>query len=291
MSSNVRIVDLYRGRDTVMSFEVFPPKKQEEASIASLYAVIEELTALSPQFISVTYGAGGSENAQRKTGEIAEYIASYDVPALAHLTCVGRDRQGVLSLVDELIARGVGNVLALRGDMPPDREVPMGYRYANELIKDIRLHAPELCIGAACYPEGHIDCPVERICLDRMKAKQDAGADFFVSQLCFDNELFYRFVDKARAVGIHAPISAGIMPILSRKQIERMIFMCGVSLPAQIVKLLHRYEDNPQDLRAAGIDFAAQQAQAMTKRGADGVHIYTMNHPDIATACAQAMYL
>ena len=289
MSFDTHIADLYVPGRVALSFEVFPPRKNAEVNAASMCAVISKLVSLAPDFVSVTYGAGGNESTRGKTAETAEYIASHDVPALAHLACAGQDKSDIPPILDDLIERGVRNVLALRGDVPRGEETVLGYRYACELIAGIRASAPDLCIGAACYPEGHIDCPTEEMSLAHLVLKQDAGADFLIAQLCFDNALFYRFLDNARASGIHLPISAGIMPILSREQIQRMIFMCGVSLPAQIVKLLYRYEHDPESLRKAGIDFAAAQAQDMAQHGVDGIHIYTMNQPQIAETCAQAV--
>jgi len=279
----LQIDRLYTTRDKpVVSFEVFPPKKSGDAS--QIYPALEILTGLQPEFISVTCGAGGSERTAG-TRKIASAIQKTEgVLALAHLTCVGNDKAQVFAAVDGLRREGVTNVLALRGDLPAGGGVPegeAGYRYAKDLIADLSS-TKELCVGAACYPEGHIDCDGVEESLRHLKLKQEAGASFFITQLCFRNDLLFRFLEQARAMGITAPISCGIMPILSRSQVQRMIFMCGVSLPSGIVRLLHKYENSPEDLRKAGIEYAARQVEELAGGGVDGVHIYTMNQPDIA---------
>lgn len=284
---NMTISKCYQQGETLLSFEVFPPKKEQD--IQNIEQLLSSLSALRPGFISVTCGAGGSSIAGgiSKTTQIADLIArKYATPSLAHLTCVSATRADISRTLREMQGLGIENVLALRGDLPSDMDAPLDYPYAEQLILDIRRLAPEMCIGAACYPEGHIDCESAALDLSHLKRKQDAGADFLVSQLFFENELFYRFLDRARAAGIHLPISAGVMPMLSRSQVERMIYMCGASLPSQLIKLLHRFGDNPSDLRKAGIDYAAQQAHDLVQQGVDGVHIYTMNHTDIAQTCA-----
>ena len=275
------IKDIYGGKKPVVSFEVFPPK--EKTDIRSIYSALTQMSGLSPDFISVTYGAGGSAKSGG-TGDIAAFIQNErGLTALAHLTCVGSKRETISALLDGLEADEVCNVLALRGDLPENRE-PGDYKYAGELIEEIARRGG-FCIGAACYPEGHIDCSDLSLDIDRLLMKQEAGADFLITQLFFDNSYFFEFLERARARGVNLPISAGVMPILSRSQIERMIFMCGASLPSGIIKLLHRYADSPADLRAAGIEYAAEQLADLKSNGAEGVHIYTMNRPEIAEYC------
>lgn len=277
----MQIAQLYASRRPLLSFEVFPPKK--EAEMENIGDILAALAKLSPDYISVTYGAGGSPQTVTRTREIAVAIQSHGIPALSHLTCVGADRDKIRSVVGALHESGVENILALRGDIPANHQGPVSrdYRYASELVAEIK-ELNGFCVGAACYPEGHIECDVLSHNFDHMKAKEAAGADFFITQLFFDNDYFYRFVELARREGIESPISAGVMPILSRSQVERMIFMCGVSLPSAIIKLLHRYGDNPSDLRKAGIEHAAAQGESLLRHGVDGVHLYTMNQPDIA---------
>jgi len=276
------IKNLYQSGRPVVSFEVFPPKK--EANIESIYEAIGHISELSPDFISVTYGAGGSGNVN-KTAEIASFILrKHGVPALAHLTCVGAGKERIRQTLDEMYAKGIRDTLALRGDLPEDETPEDGFQYAEELIREIRGRG-DFCIGAACYPEGHIDCFDLNRDISHLRQKQEAGADFLITQLFFDNDFFFRFLERARKGGVTLPISAGVMPILGRSQIERMIFLCGASLPSSIIKLLHKYEKNPRDLRKAGIEHAAKQLEGLLKQGAQGVHIYTMNKPDIAEYC------
>lgn len=278
------IKNLYTQDRPVFSFEVFPPKKDDD--IAGIYAALGEMTALAPDFISVTYGAGGA-GGKNKTAEIASFIEEKcGTQALAHLTCVGTGREQIRHTLDEMRAVGITNILALRGDLPPGGTVGEGYRYASELIQDIRAYGG-FCIGAACYPEGHISCDDLEQDMQYLLQKQQAGADFLITQLFFENDTFFRFYERALAAGITIPVSAGIMPILGRQQIERMIFMCGASLPSGIIRLLHKYEDSPEDLRKAGIEYAARQARELLEQEVDGVHIYTMNKPDIARRCAE----
>jgi len=286
--NTLQIRNCYEKNRPVLSFEVFPPKR--DADIDTVYRALGRLAGLSPDFISVTYGAGGS-GIVNKTCEIASVIKNtHGVEALAHLTCVGSGKERINALVDDLQAQNIHNILAMRGDPPADGSAPPAsdYQHACDLIREIKARGG-FCIGAACYPEGHIDCEEPAENMRHLLCKQVAGADFLITQLFFDNDLFWRFLEKARAAGVTLPISAGVMPILSRGQIERMIFLCGASLPSAIIKLLHRYEHSPGDLRAAGIEHAVRQMEALATGGADGVHIYTMNQPDIAATAIERL--
>ncbi|WRS27875.1 methylenetetrahydrofolate reductase [NAD(P)H] [Oscillospiraceae bacterium MB08-C2-2] len=277
------IKDLFSQKKPVISFEVFPPKKA--ADIQAIYGALEGITQLGPDFISVTYGAGGS-GSSGKTGEIASAIKNkWGIEALAHLTCVGARRDQIHQIAAELKEANVLNILALRGDLPVDTALPLSgdFQYAHDLIRELK-ELGGFCIGAACYPEGHIESDSVEESLLHLKEKQEAGADFLITQLFFENNLFFDFLEKARKTGITLPITAGVMPILSRGQIERMIFMCGSSLPSAIVRLLHKYADSPADLRKAGIEYASNQAEGLIRGGVDGVHLYSMNQPDIAAA-------
>jgi methylenetetrahydrofolate reductase (NADPH) len=281
------IKQIFSSRRNLLSFEIFPPKR--DVDIADLPGLLTQLAALKPDFISVTYGAGGASSSYNHTADIAGRIqGEHDTEALAHLTCVTATRANIREALAALRARSVSNVLALRGDIPEGMKLvsPPAYTYAYELIEDIRAEG-SFCIGAACYPEGHIDCGDAETDLRHMLRKQQAGADFFISQLCFDNDIFLRFLDRARRSGITRPVSAGVMPILWRGQAERMIFMCGASLPSHVVKLLHKYERQPDDLRRAGIDMCVVQTEGLLRQGVDGVHVYTMNKPDTAAGCAR----
>ena len=279
----MKIAELYKTGKPVVSFEVFPPKKG--LGISGIYPALEETAALKPDFISVTYGAGGGGNVNR-TAEIAHRIQTeHNIPALAHLTCLGSNSTQIGELLGQMRERGIENVLALRGDEPESGEtVSDGYRFAEELIRDVHARG-DFCIGAACYPEGHIDCDSLDLDTVHLRRKQEAGADFLITQLFFDNDLFLRFLDRARKGGVTLPISAGVMPILSQQQISRMIFLCGASLPSNIIRLLHKHEKSPDDLFRAGIEFAARQMEQLLAQGVDGIHIYTMNKPQIARYC------
>ena len=278
------IKTFYQAKKPVLSFEVFPPKKDADAE--NICSAIGQLSALLPNFISVTYGAGGTGNGN-KTAEIASFIQQENgVPALAHLTCVGATKEKIRTTLGDLQARGVKNIMALRGDLPEGEAAEGDFKYAEDLIKEARDYG-DFCIGAACYPEGHIDCADLAQDTEYLRRKQEAGADFLITQLFFDNEYFFRFLERARKGGVTLPVSAGVMPILGRSQIERMIFLCGVSLPAEIIKILHKHENNTEDLKKAGIEYAAGQIEELVRQGAQGIHIYTMNKPEIATYCAK----
>ncbi|MCI8675146.1 methylenetetrahydrofolate reductase [Leptogranulimonas caecicola] len=267
-----------------VSFEIFPPKgdlSQEEAQ-----QVASQLAPLDPAFISVTYSAGGSGNSSR-TLEVARLIQrDYDVSTVAHLTCQGLTRQSLAKKSARLKEAGIKNVLALRGDPNPEA-APGDFEYASDMIP--QLVEGGFCVGAAAYPEGHISCLDPDIDVAYLRGKQDAGASFLVTQLFFDNQLAYRFRERCHKAGITVPITFGVMPFLSKSQVSRMIFMCGASLPSAVVKLLARYEDDPESLRAAGIEYACAQLQDLATHGVDGLHIYTMNRPQVAAAAVAAI--
>jgi methylenetetrahydrofolate reductase (NADPH) len=274
------ISDCFRKNVSTLSFEVFPPKKEEDFS--EIYTIINDLAIIHPDFISVTYGANDRQRSE-KTAEIASNIEKgFQIPALAHLTCISSTKNEMETTLLKLKSRGIQNVLALLGD--PVENVPFiqEYTYASDLIRHIKHKHPDFVVGAAAYPEGHIQCEQFSDSIRYLRFKEEAGTDFFITQLFFDNEVFYRFLDVVRASGVTKPILAGIMPILSQSQIQRMIFMCGVSLPSRIIKLLYKYEKDPTSLRKAGIEYAALQAQELLRNRVDGIHIYTMNQPKIA---------
>lgn len=276
----MKIHELYTMKKPVISLEIFPPKK--DAAIETVYQTLEELKDVKPDFISVTYGAGG-QGKVNKTLEIAAKIKQeYGIESLHHLTCIMNDRTQIQQILTEIKAQGVENILALRGDVPADcTEFPNDFVYAKDLIGEVKA-AGGFSIGAACYPEGHIDRLAASENMEHLLAKEAAGADFFVSQLFFDNASFYRLVEEARAAGIKAPIAAGVMPILSRGQVEKMIFMCGTSLPSELIKIIHKYEHDIEDLRKAGLEYALQQMDDLVAHGVDGIHVYTMNRPVVA---------
>jgi methylenetetrahydrofolate reductase (NADPH) len=278
----MKISELYKKRDLVLSFEVFPPKL--DTSLETIFDTIGQLKALHPAFISVTYGAGGSQKG--RTVEIASRIKNgFQLEAMAHLTCVGHARNDIDQILAALREAGVQNVLALRGDPPqgqPDFDFSKGdFRYASELARYIRQKG-DFCIAAAAYPEGHRDC--SRITLDwqHLKAKVDAGADVLVTQLFFDNRIFYHFLDAVRGMGIRCPIVPGIMPVFNAKQIKRILTLCGGSMPADLLLLTDKYGDSPEDMKKAGIEYAIRQIQDLLKNGVDGIHLEPMNKPELA---------
>lgn len=285
----MRISEIYKRKKTVVSFEVFPPKKTD-APDQSVYETFERICALSPDFVSVTCGAGGTGAGGNKTIELSALIKSkYGVEPMAHLTCIAAKKSDIKSAANEMKARGIENVLALRGDIPDgfDKNAPRDYTYAKELIADINREG--FCTAGAAYPEGHINCIDDEENIEHLKQKQDAGAAFFTTQLCFSNDCFYKFLDLAAKRGIKAPISAGIMPMMGRSQIERMIFMCGASLPSKMIKLLNKYGENADDLLKAGLEYAKEQIDGLLSYGANGIHIYTMNRPQVAEFLAEGL--
>ena len=265
-----------------LSLEIFPPRG--DLTEVEARRVAGELVELNPAFISVTYSAGGSGNSGATTTVASLIQNELGVPSVAHLTCQGLTRAMLEEKIAEMRAAGIKNVLALRGDPRPD--APQGdFAYAADVIPVLREAG--FCVGAAAYPEGHVTCTSLEDDIAHLREKQDAGAQFLVTQLFFDNEDFFRFRDLAARAGITAPITCGIMPFMSKNQVSRMIFMCGASLPSPIIRLLNRYEGDDEALRRAGIEYAAAQLRGLRDAGADGLHVYTMNKPAVARAiCA-----
>ena len=279
----MKLCELFGKGRTVFSCEVFPPKKT--APVDSIYKTLDGLKDIKPDFISVTFGAGGSQ-ANQSTREIASLIENrYHIPAMAHLTCVVAGREDADRLLGELKAEGVENVLALRGDISPDYPPKTDFKYAAELVSYIHERG-DFGISAACYPEGHPESPDLISDIRHLKEKVDAGAQHLVSQLFFDNDDFFRFLEKARIAGINVPIEAGIMPVLSKSSIQRMVSGCGASMPSKLTRILARYGDHPEALREAGIAYAIDQISDLIAGGVDGIHLYTMNNPDVAKQIA-----
>ncbi len=272
-----------------VSFEMFPPKG--ELTLERAREVAGSFAPLAPDFVSVTYSAGGSGNSAA-TAQIAQMISTeFDIPSVAHLTCISLTPDTLAAKIDEFRAAGIENVLALRGDLPAgmseaDAE-DIAYPYAKDLVP--ALVDAGFCVGGAAYPEGHLTCDDLLTSVKHLRQKQDAGASFFVTQLFFDNEYFYRFRELADAAGITVPITAGIMPFTSKQQITRMVFTCAASLPAPVIKILARYEDDPASLREAGIEYACRQLEDLAAHGADGLHVYTMNRADVAQAAMHVL--
>ena len=267
-----------------LSFEIFPPRG--DLTEVEARRVAGELAELNPAFISVTYSAGGSGNSGATTTVASLIQNELGVPSVAHLTCQGLTRAMLEEKIAETRAAGIKNVLALRGDPRPD--APQGdFAYAADVIPVLREAG--FCVGAAAYPEGHVTCTSLEDDIAHLREKQDAGAQFLVTQLFFDNEDFFRFRDLAARAGIAVPITCGIMPFMSKNQVSRMIFMCGASLPSPIIRLLNRYEGDDEALRRAGIEYAAAQLRGLRDAGADGLHVYTMNKPAVARAICELL--
>lgn len=282
----MKIESLFNGEKTVLSFEVFPPKKT--GSLETVYNTIAELQNLCPDYISVTYGAGGSA-ANNFTCDIASLIKNkYGIEAMAHLTCVNSTTADVDRVLDELKANNIENILALRGDKTPDFEPKTDFRYANELVSYIHSKG-DFGVSVAGYPETHFEAPSGKVDIQNLKNKVECGAQSIVTQLFFNNSYFYRFMERCDYSGINVPVSAGIMPVTNKNQIERMVSMCGASLPRKFVKMIQKYEDRPDALVDAGIAFAVDQIVDLISNGVDGIHIYTMNNPYIARKITESI--
>lgn len=275
----------YFDKKTVFSFEVFPPKKTSPVEV--IYQTLDELRDLHPDFISVTFGAGGSSNNSHAIN-VANKIRESGVTPVLHLPCINYDKQEISAVLDQTKANGIENVLALRGDINPDIPPKMEFSHASDLITFIKSQG-DFDIAGACYPECHPDCDSIDEDIANLKIKVDAGADHLISQLFFDNDSFYSFMDKARAAGISVPVEAGIMPVVNKNQIERMVTTCGASLPRKFVKIMQRYEHNPEALRDAGIAYAINQIVDLVASGVDGIHLYTMNNPYVARKISEAV--
>lgn len=273
---------LYQKTKPVLSLEVFPPS--EATALSAIYNTLDQMKTLHPDFISVTYGANGSN--RHRTVEIASYIQNtLSCEALAHLTCAALDETTLLDYLNQLKEANVKNVLALRGDMPRDmtREAfeNRRFRYAKNLIEAFPKH-PSGSIGAACYPEIHPESASRTSDIACLKEKVDAGADFLITQLFFDNFIFYDFMEQIEKAHIKVPVSAGIMPITSISQIQRIVSLSGSQVPSSLAHILAKYQDNPEDVKKAGLEFASIQIDGLIQNGAAGIHLYTMNKLETA---------
>jgi methylenetetrahydrofolate reductase (NADPH) len=273
----MRIDQLLGQGNPIVSFEFFPPKN--EAGFNQLYQTIEDLRPLRPSYVSVTYGAGGST--RQKTVELVEKIQSeIGIRSMAHLTCVGHTAGEIGGILDDLWKAGIRNVLALRGDPPAGQSVFVktegGFAYADELVKYVKSRH-DFCVGVAGYPEGHPQCLNKTRDLEHLKRKVDNGGCFVVTQLFFDNDDFYTFRDRARAIGISVPIVAGIMPILNVNQIKRFISMCGAKIPHRLLTKLEKHESDPEAVHKLGVDYAAMQCRDLLFNDCEGLHFYTLN--------------
>lgn len=268
-------------KKTVFSFEVFPPKKT--SSIETIYSTLDELSDLKPDFISVTYGAGGSENCTN-TLEIAKRIKmSCNVESVVHLPCLYLSKDEALNMLSQFKQNGIENLLVLRGDKIEGRTVAGDFLHASDLSSFIKAASgSSFHLSGACYPENHPESKDVLSEMHNLKFKVDSGCAHLISQLFFDNHAFYKFVENCRLAGIDVPIEAGIMPVTNRAQIERMVSRCGVVLPEKYKIMLEKYGDNDDAIMDAGIAYAVSQIIDLVSHGVDGIHLYTMNKPQIA---------
>lgn len=282
----MKIKDVFENKELVFSFEVFPPKPS--SSIDVIYKTLDELKDLNPDFISVTYGAGGNSN-ENRTAEIAGIIKNkYGIEPLAHLTCINSTEQEIKEILIDLKSKNVENILALRGDIPKGEILRGRYKYSDELIKSIREFGG-FNIAGACYPEGYSRDEGLETHIDMLKRKADAGVQHFISQLFFDNDDFYRFLYRAKDKNLNRPVQAGVMPVLNKKQIERIVSMCGAKFPRKFMKIVERYEHDKIALRDAGIAYCVEQIIDLASSGVDGIHLYTMNNAYVAGKISESV--
>ena len=276
----MHIHEKFKQKPCVFSIEVFPPKKAG-ATAESLYPALKAMSRLNPDYISVTYGAGGGQ-AGRSTGEIAAHIKNdLGIESLAHLTSVNASREQVLETMEALQKANVENILALRGDLDPAVPNRTDFAHASDLAGFIRKNA-DFGIAGACYPEGHVESSSLREDVENLRHKQQAGVEHLITQLFFDNIHYYRFLNLARKAGITLPVQAGIMPIVNKRQIQRTIALSSASLPPQFTKMISRYDHDEKALFDAGIEYAVEQIRDLIQGGADGIHLYAMNNETVA---------
>lgn len=278
----MKIREILKETTPHISFEVFPPKT--DAAYESVLNATDKIAALHPSYISVTYGAGGGTSAN--TVNIAAHIRDdLGVESLAHLTCVSSTREHVHKVIGELKGKGIENILALRGDIPQESDFPLPnqYRYACELIEEIK-GAGDFCIGAACYPEGHVESENRKEDVLHLKEKVDRGVDFLTTQMFFDNSILYNFLYRIREAGVTVPVLPGIMPVTNKKQMKRICDMSGTVLPQRFLDVLDRFGDDPAAMQQAGIAYATDQIIDLFANGINHVHVYSMNKPEVAAA-------
>lgn len=277
----MKLTGLFDRKRPTLSFEVFPPKTDDK--FESVMAATKEIAAIGPAYMSVTYGAGGGTS--QYTTEIAKQLSGWGITPLAHISCISSTRETVINQLESLKNAGIENILALRGDIPQGKtidDMPLYYRYANELISEIKGLGYDFCIGGACYPEGHIECGNAIRDIEHLKIKVDSGCQFLVTQMFFDNNILYNFLYKIREAGIDVPVVAGIMPITSSAFLRRTLSLTGTELPREFRRLLDRFGDNPDAMKQAGIAYATEQIFDLYANGVNAVHVYSMNKPDVA---------
>ncbi|MCI5640673.1 MAG: methylenetetrahydrofolate reductase [NAD(P)H] [Lachnospiraceae bacterium] len=277
----MKITQLLQEDKVTLSLEVFPPKK--DTAMEAVSRSVQEIASLKPDFMSVTYGAGGGTSAY--TVQIAKDIkAAYGVPSMAHLTCVSSTKETVREQLMRMQEAGIENVLALRGDIPTETDFPLPdqFHYAVEMVEYIKQVAPEMCIGGACYPEGHPEAVSKAQDIKNIKAKVDAGCEFLTTQMFFDNSIFYNYMYRLREAGVMVPVIAGIMPITRKNQVERSIQLSGSCVPARFKSIVDWFGDDPAKMKQAGIAYATDQIIDLIANGISHIHVYTMNDPEVA---------
>ncbi|MBO4580608.1 MAG: methylenetetrahydrofolate reductase [NAD(P)H] [Clostridiales bacterium] len=280
------VKQILKDNEVTISFEVFPPKTDDK--FESVEKASMEIAALKPHFMSVTYGAGGGTSAN--TAELATRIQDkYQTPVIAHLTCVSSTKETVAERIRDYQTRGIKNIMALRGDIPKDGRIAFDYNYASELIRDIKAIAPEICIGGACYPEGHIECARQSEDIIHLKEKVDAGCDFLTTQMFFDNNTLYNFLYRIREAGITVPVIAGIMPITNARQVDRSVAMSGATIPQRFRTMVDRFGNDPDKMAQAGIIYATEQIIDLIANNVNNIHVYSMNKPEIAAGIMKSL--
>lgn len=274
----MKVIDIINAKTPSLSFEVFPPKTSDKFD--SVQHAVRDIAKLSPSFMSVTYGAGGGTS--QYTVDIASDLLSKGVTPLAHLTCISSDKKNIKEMLTKLKDNGIENILALRGDILPDTDTNnLSYHYASELAEEIREFGG-FCIGGACYPEGHPESENSKSDIESLKKKIDAGCQFLTTQMFFDNNILYNFLYRIQRAGIFVPVVAGIMPVTNAKQIKRICSISSNALPQRFLRIVDRYEHNPEAMKQAGIAYATEQVVDLFANGINAVHIYSMNNPYVA---------
>ncbi len=273
------IKDILERKEVTLSFEVFPPKTDD--GYEAVEAAAAKIASFGPDFMSVTYGAGGGTS--KNTANIAADLQDkYGVSVLAHLTCVSSTKDYVKSMISVYKEKGIKNIMALRGDIPKEGRICFDYDHATQLIYDIKSQDDSFCIGGACYPEGHIECARQSEDIQHLKEKVDAGCDFLTTQMFFDNSMLYQFLYRIREKGIEVPVLPGIMPITNARQVARSVALSGSTVPQKMKVMVDRFADDPEKMKEAGIIYACDQIIDLISNGVSHIHVYSMNKPDIA---------
>ena len=277
----MKIINKIKSGKVTISFEVFPPKTRD--TYDDVLKAAGGIAALKPAFMSVTYGAGGGTS--KNTVAIASALKAKGVEAMAHLTCVSSTKNEVKGVLNDIKSAGIENILALRGDIPEGASFPLenGYRYACELIEDIKKEG-DFCIGAACYPDGHVESPSKAEDIKHLKEKVDSGVDFLTTQMFFDNNIMYNFLYRIREQGITVPVLAGIMPVTNGSQIKRICSISGTYLPSRFKAIVDKFGTTPAAMKQAGVAYATEQIIDLIANDVHGIHVYSMNKPEIAAS-------